>query len=271
MDCAAFVGGAFEQAQGGGADGDDPPAPAPRPVDRRRRAPAHHAALGLHAVMLGVGDLHRSEGAGADVQGDRRLADAALAEPGDQAAREVEARGGRRHRPGARRVDGLVVAAVAGVGRALAQDIGRQRHLAVTGQRLLQGAGAEREAEPHLAALALVDDLRREIGAEADLVARPQPPRRPCQGAPPPRSELLEQGHLDLSLAAPAAEPRRRHPGVVPHHHVPGLEQSGQVADPALVEALAHDQESRRIARRRGPAGDQPARQLEVEGVDLHG
>ena len=50
-------------------------------VCRRHRVP-----FGVHAVRAGVGDLDRQEGAGADVQGDESMVDAALGQAPPSAA-----------------------------------------------------------------------------------------------------------------------------------------------------------------------------------------
>src|SRR3546814_14359535 len=76
-----------------------------------------------------------------------------------------------RHRAGAAREDGLIVAAVARIAGLVALDVGRQRHDAVRLQRRQQGAVAAPEGDGDLAALALGDHLGGEIAAETGRAA----------------------------------------------------------------------------------------------------
>ena len=67
------------------------------------------------------------------------------------------------------REHGLVVGAVALVDGAAAGDIGRQRHVAALGQRLVEHRAVKREGKRHLAALAsLAFDRGVELVEEAD-------------------------------------------------------------------------------------------------------
>ena len=74
-----LVGGAFEQAQRGGADRDDPAAGGARGVEPGRGRGVDPAPFGVHDVVVGVVGLDRQEGAGADMEGQRLVADPALA------------------------------------------------------------------------------------------------------------------------------------------------------------------------------------------------
>src|SRR3546814_4380449 len=60
---------AFQQAQRGGADGDDPAAGGTGRLHRLDGGGADLAPFGMHPVILDPVDLDRQEGAGADVQG----------------------------------------------------------------------------------------------------------------------------------------------------------------------------------------------------------
>ena len=76
---------------------------------------------------------------------------------------------------------------------------------------------------------------------------------------------------LDGRRAAPAGEPRRTDAGVVEHHQVAGAQQAGQLAERPVPDAVRADlEQARRIARRDRARRDQRARQIEIEGVDLH-
>ena len=67
--------GAFEQAQRGGADRDQPPARRARGVEPIRGRGVDPAPFGVHDVVGGVVRLDRQEGAGADMEGQRLVAD----------------------------------------------------------------------------------------------------------------------------------------------------------------------------------------------------
>ncbi len=89
----------------------------------------HRQVLLVHLVPFDVVHAHRLEGAGADVQGDEGVANAARFECGENIRIEMQARRGRRDRSQVARVHGLIAFAI-GAFR-LAPDVGRQRHLAV--------------------------------------------------------------------------------------------------------------------------------------------
>src|SRR5690349_9591952 len=91
----------------------------------------------------------------------------------------METSGRRRHRPLIFGEDGLIILAVLIIRLALAGDIGRQRHVAQGGNRLIENGPMEVESERDFAALALLFDPRIEgaekadppLGAKADPVA----------------------------------------------------------------------------------------------------
>ncbi len=104
-------------------------------------------------------------------------------------------------------------------------DIGRQRHVAALGDRLVEHRAVKRERQRHLAAVALVLDRGVELAEQADLalvaeaqhVAARKPLRRPHERPPARAVEPLVQRRLDLRLAgaasdAPAGQARRRSP-----------------------------------------------------------
>ena len=95
-DRAVLVRRAFDQAQAGRADRDQPPARRARTRSAARRSAAsirpHSACILWSSVSLG---LDRQERARADVQGQRLAADPARVERVDQPRGEMQ-RGGRR-------------------------------------------------------------------------------------------------------------------------------------------------------------------------------
>jgi hypothetical protein len=113
---AVLVGGAFEQAERGGADRDDAAARGARGVEPVGDGGVDPAPFGVHDVVGRVVGLDRQEGAGADVEGQRLVADPRRGERVHQPRREME-RGGRRgDRAFLAREHRLVILAVARVG-----------------------------------------------------------------------------------------------------------------------------------------------------------
>ena len=188
----------FQQAKAGGADADDPPARRARVLKGGGGLGGNFAVFGVHAVVLHRLGLHRQERAGAHVQGDERLADAAGGEPRQQLGGEVQAGGGRRHRAVVGGVDGLVVAPVTRVLRPAGGDIGRQRHHPAHRDRGVQLGPGEIKAELHLPALVLGQQTCGQVvvGAEGHPVADRQPLARAHEGAPAVRRQAAVQGGL---------------------------------------------------------------------------
>ena len=107
-------GDAFEDARGGGADGEDAAARGAGARDEFGGGGRDFVAFLVHDVFAERGGFHRREGAEADVQRDEAEVRAGVAQLREEARREVEARGGRGDGAGGVRVDGLVTLAVAG-------------------------------------------------------------------------------------------------------------------------------------------------------------
>ena len=130
----------------------------------------------------------------------------------------MQPRGRRRDRAFLAREHGLVVGAVLLVDVAAAGDIGRQRHVAAFGQRLVEHRAGEGKGERHLAALValpflldrgveLFEKADPPFAAEAHDVADREPLRRLDQSAPARAVEPLDQGRRDGRLVLAAAEP----------------------------------------------------------------
>ena len=130
---------------------------------------------------------------------------------------EVQAGGRRGDRAVRLGEHGLIVGAVALVGRAARRDIGRQRHVAAFVDRLVEHGAVERECQRHLPALAFRFDGRIELAEEADMalvaetddVARREPLRRLDEGTPARAVDPLVQRGLDPGLGA-ATDPSAR-------------------------------------------------------------
>ena len=82
---------------------------------------------------------------------------------GQQPFGEMQSGGRRRDRPLLAREHRLIIGAVPRIGRAPSRDVGRQRHRAALGDRLVQHRPVERERECHLARLALGFNGRIEL------------------------------------------------------------------------------------------------------------
>ena len=95
----------------------------------------------------------------------------------DHRCREMQPRGRRGDRAFFARKHCLIVAAVALVDVASARDIGRQRHVAALGERLVEHCAMEREGKRHLAAL-LAFALRLRPRHRAGRGSRHGPRRR---------------------------------------------------------------------------------------------
>ncbi len=262
-DSSRCVGRRLECPQRRRADREDAPATRARRRDRLRRRLRYRVALAVHAVLRQVLGRDRLERPGADVQCHVCAGHAPRGERGERRLVEVQAGGGRGHRAGRARVDGLVARGVVGV--AGARDVGWQRHFAVALEPVEERARAV-EAQQEEAVLACLDDrvrATREVDAPAGL--------RQVAGAElGPRGivadEPLDQ-HFDTSARGLAADRARvDHARVVEHGEVPGTQQRRQVGEAAVVERVTVDVEQPACApRARGHLRDQLGRQRVVE------
>ncbi len=204
--------------------------------------------------------------------------DALGPERGQQVRVEMQRCRGRGDRPGMAREDGLVVVAVLCVRRAERGDVGRQRHVAGRRQR-----GVEIGARPveRKLGLPLGDalDTGGKAAPEDDLLALLQLSQRLDQRRPAAAGQRLGQRHLDLRHrfalrrlpGAVPRKPRRDHAGIVQHQPVPRPQQVDQIAHMQVADRVAlGEEEPRRRARPRGPRGDQPFGQVEIEIAELH-
>jgi hypothetical protein len=121
---AGGVRGALERAQHRGADRDDAATPGPRPRHKVSRHGRHLVPLGMHHMVLDSLCPDRQEGAGADVQRDEGMLDAALRQRRHQRRGEMQRRGRRRDRARPTCEQRLVVVAIARVAAARPLDVG---------------------------------------------------------------------------------------------------------------------------------------------------
>ena len=120
----------------------------------------------------------------------------------------MQSRGRRRDRALVAREHGLIIAAVVLVDFAAACDIGRQRHVAALGQRLVEHRAVKVKAKRHFAArlalallldrgVELIEETDAAFAAEAHDVADRKPLRRLDQSAPARAVEPLDQRRRD--------------------------------------------------------------------------
>ena len=269
-DDAVCAGRAFQQAEAGGADGDDPAAGGAGAVQAVGGGGVDPAPFAVHPVVVGLVDLDRQEGAGADVQGQGLAADPRCVQRLQQGIGKVQRRGGRgdgalfagKHR--------LIVAGVALVDRPLAGDIGRQRHGAGAFEQQLDRLVAEK-AQDETAVVELCFRLRRNILAEIDGLADAQPFGVADEGLPAAQVDALVQGRTDAGVAAGAGQLRRNDPGIVEDQYVVGAEQARQVADQMVGQPVAGDlQQLRAVARHRRSQRYALRREVKVEKINAH-
>ncbi len=269
-------GGALQDPRAGGADGDDPAA---RRVGGPFLQPGRdRVGLPMHDVILQPLDLHRPEGAEADVEGDEGVVEA-----GQQLGREVEPGGRRGHRAELVRVDGLVALAVVdsrrsgriqvqGEGLPPFKDVGRNRHVA-------EGLEIDlpEEAEDPLAALQGLEHLglqgrgARLAGAEAEPHTGEGPLGRFHQGGPVAGAGFLDQEERKGPVLG--LEAGGDHPAVVEDQEVVGTEEIRQIGEAGVGEGAVgpvHHQEAGAGPLRGGIGRDQFGRQLEGEIIGTH-
>ncbi len=127
---ASVFGSALQEAQRGGADGDDAVAAGTNGIESGGRRGRDITDLLVHLVLGGIIRLDRQEGAGAHMQGDKVALDAGGVEFGKEVGREMQAGGRGGHGAFLAGVNGLVVGAILLVLRALGGDVGRKRDVA---------------------------------------------------------------------------------------------------------------------------------------------
>ena len=237
---------AFQDAQRGGADGDDLVAARPHGAQRGDRLCAHLAPLGMHAVLVGVVRLDGKERARPHMQRHPVPLDAARIQRRQQLVGEVQACGRRGDGPVLFREDRLVVLPILLVLAALGRDIRRQRDMADGGDRLVQHRTGEVEDEQNLARVALFRNrcVQRAqqagrapapgLRAELNPVADDQLLGRAHEGPPAVVARAQVQRRADprhrLAARAGAFQLRRDHPRVVEDQRIARLQQHGQVA-----------------------------------------
>jgi len=240
----------------------------------------------MHLVPGKVVRLDGEEGAGADMERHGVKPDAAGGQIAHQACGEMQSGGRRRHRAFGLGEHGLIIGAVARIGRPARRDIGRQRHLAALRNGLVQHRPMEREPERHLAGLALRLHGGVKLAEKADPPFVPEPhhvarlelaggldQRLPARAIEPLDQRRLDPG-LHRSAKAAAGQLRRDYLGVVDDELIAGPQEIRKIANGAVFEqgvvSRPHHQQPRGIARARRPQRDAIRRQGEIEEVGAH-
>jgi len=201
----------------------------------------------MHPVPRRIVGAHGEKRAGTDVKCHGVKADAALGQASGERLGEMEPGGGRRNRALGPREQGLVIGAVALIGAAARRDIGRKRHRAALGNRLVEHGTRKGEAQRDLARFALGFDGRVKLAEKTgppflaethhvtDLeLARGLCQRLPARAVEPPDQRCLDS-RLDRGAEPPAAKLRRDHLGVVDDKLIARAQQIGQVAHHAIL------------------------------------
>ena len=180
----------------------------------------------------------------------------------------MQPRSRRGDRPLLPREHCLIVSAVLFVGRAAAGDVGRQRHVAAFGKRLVEDRPVKRKGERDLAALSfrlhrgveLVEEAHPALAAEAhdiaDGEALPRLHQRvPARAVEPPGQCRRNRRLVRAAADAAAVQARRNDFRVVHHHGVAFAQQRWQVTHDAVLErrrcARPHHEEPGAVARNR--------------------
>ena len=247
--------GVFESADRGGAYGNDTAGFAAGLTDLGGGFFGDRIGLGVQGVLFDFFDADRLEGAEADVKGDFRGFDAAVAETGERLRSEMETGGGGGDGPALAGVDGLVAVAITGgIG---AGDVGRERDMAD-----LLDAGEEvvcrSEVEVALAKFAAGDDLGLEfvvvaeekVLADADFaawtheafpivrIALQLPSEQDFDTAAEEvtRGRILRAERLGLKTGAASKKASGKYAGIVEYQQITGVEKVGKIAKVAVSE-----------------------------------
>ena len=263
----------LENAQAGGADRHHAPALGPGRVDPRGGRCRDLPPFGMHAMLGDVVDRHRQEGAGPDMERDLGDGDTGVLQRRRQFRREMKPGRRRRDRARLRREHGLIVLVVSRCAAVGTADIGRQRHAAMGGKARLDRRRVERvtavridKGDAHLSTLAASANACGKAGAEKNDIIGPAFACRLGEHLPVGPALMLVKGDADPGLAPPAGKPRRDHPRIVDHKHIPRPQKRRQVTHDPVVDGIALEIEKPcRMARSRRFRGNRLGRQFIIE------
>ena len=254
-----FYSRGFERPHRRRAHGDDAPAACPAVVDGGCGAFIHLPKFSVHFVIAHIVCFHGSKRARPDVEQDSRNVHAQGFDSREQVGGEMKPGSGGRNRAAYACVNRLVPRSVRGVARAT--NIGRQRHLPLGLDQIIQRASA---LKAH-AAIARVQDIFDNSDQVGSLKCNSCPnSQSPCGTRHhfPTIAVWTEEQNLDCAARARAIalEPRGKYPGFVQHQAIAGAQKFGQVAKYAMGNrplSAIHHHETRPIALGRWVLGDQ--------------
>lgn len=274
-------GDRFQNAHGGGADGNDAATGGFGFVDEPRRFRADFVTLFVHRVAGERFGFDGRERAEADMQGDETNLDAARANFGKKRFGEMQAGSGRGDGTRRRGINGLITDFVGGeIGGFFSFDVRGEGNFAESVERIqnIRHAG---EFEASMAFVVDGDNFCVNVGGVAGGIVKNnfRADARAFAGAQhhPPIVDAIffEQKNFKLAAGAgvDAAQAGGDDAGVVEHKHIAGekvFEKLGKTAMGNFLRVPLQDQEAGLIADRRGCLGDQFRRQKEIEIGGLH-
>ena len=225
----------------------------------------------MQAVIGHIVGTHRLEGAGTDVQRDRRDLDALRTQAVEQRVVEMQAGGRRRHRPRRAGIDCLIALTIERLIRAI--DVRRQRHVPDPVKNLRQSAFA-RQFNLIKSVVAFRQHGHGDAVVEVEATAR----RRRFAGAQlHPGAAIVEQA-FDQQFHAPAGllgaqQARRQHACIVDHEQVVRAQQGRQVGELEIATGAGgpvQRQQAAFRARRRRLPGDLGQRQIVIKVGSEH-
>ena len=258
-----LVRGRLERAQRRRADGNDTAATGTRRGHGGGGLGRDPVPLAVHPVRGQIVALHRRKRAGAHVQRHPGDGDTRRAQRREHRLVEVQSGGRRGDGAGMAGIDSLVARLVGGVRSA--PDVRRQRDLAVAIEILGERARSV-DGEPEEAVVAR-EHGRRHAAGQVDRAAGPRRMARAELEYALVRAEHALQQQFDGAAGGlDRAQSRLDHPRVVEDDEIAGGQETGQVAERAILDRVAVDmQQAAFRARRRRRLGDERLRQREVE------
>ena len=133
-------------------------------------------------------------------------------------------------------------------------------------RRVRAAGGFPNYERAHLAALAASANACGKAGAEKNDIIGPAFACRLGEHLPVGPALMLVKGDADPGLVPPAGKPRRDHPRIVDHKHIPRAQKRRQVTHDPVVDGIALEIEKPcRMARSRRFCGNRLGRQFIIE------
>ncbi len=248
---------------------------AARAVDGARDLSCQHHPLRRDGLLLDRVAAQRPEGRGTDMQSEGVELDPACLEPSQDLRREVQTRGGRRHRTRMARVDGLVALPVLAGWLGKARDVGRQGWQAMARQQIPNRAVEPLEEAATVGLDAHHAQPRSLLAARHQRHAQAAPAAGTDQGKPASPGRLLQEDDLHGSLASldSREDAGRDHARVVDDQAVARAEKRRKVGKLSIGElppSAIDDEQTGGISPLGRRLGDGGGGQPVVESAQLH-